>query len=82
MKQKKETLEISCECWHDTANRIMYQDFGVGVVLTVYFAQKKFSITVDDEVRVKDSIEGMTIEQFMNLQCEIQCMADKRRAEL
>ena len=82
MKQEKEMLEMSCECWHDTANRIMYQDFGAGVVLTVYFVQREFCVTVDDEVRVKETIEEMTIEQFMNLQCEVQRMADKRRAEL
>lgn len=73
-------MEVSCECWHDTVNRIMYQDFGAGVVLAVYFGQGKFSVTVDDEVKTKDSIEGMSVEQFMNLQCEVQRMTDRRRA--
>lgn len=76
----KETVNIECECWHEhTPCHVMYQDFGTGVMLAAYFGQDRVSVIIDGIV--KDVKTGMSVEQLMNLQCELQRIADKRRGE-
>jgi hypothetical protein len=71
--------ELKFTCWHDTANGMMYQEFGTAgnsVLITVFFVDfPKIVCTVNGAIKL--SSEDMSIENLTELQCTMQDLAEK-----
>ena len=66
------TVQINCETTFDTAERTMIQVFDNGAVLKYCFKTKKTGVFINEEL--KDTLENLTIDEYVRLQIRVQEM--------